>query len=264
MRATNDRLSLAAGNIATVIDLGAGGRVASLSIGDTELLWSGPDGAGDTDPLVWGLYPMVPFAGRIRNGAFSFDGVDYELPANNGPHAIHGYGFLNAWTQVDDSAIQWEFAKPWPFAGRVTQSYSLTADALTVEMMVEAIDRQPMLVGWHPWFVRENGAGTLELNFPAESMYQRDDDGMPASLIPVPPGPWDDCFANLTGPPRLRWGNLEVTLTSDLDHWVVYNEPEHALCVEPQSGPPNEINTNPRILEAGEQLTTTFEIGWKR
>ena len=27
-------------------------------------------------------------------------------------------------------------------------------------------------------------------------------------------------------------------LTSTCDHWVVYTEPEHAICVEPQSGPP--------------------------
>lgn len=260
MRATNDRFTLTAGDIAAVVDVGAGGRVASLSIGDTELLWSGPDGAGHDDPLVWGLYPMVPFAGRIRNGAFSFDGVDYELPATNGPHAIHGYGFVNSWSRVDDSAIQWEFGDPWPFAGRVTQRYSLSPDAFTIEMRVEAIDRQPMLIGWHPWFVRENTAGALEVEFPAESMYQRDEDGMPGQLVEVQPGPWDDCFTNLTGPPRLRWETLEVTLTSDLDHWVVFDHPEHALCVEPQSGPPNQINTTPKVLEAGAHLVTTFSL----
>lgn len=264
MKATDEQLTLRDGDIVVVVDVGAGGRVVSISIAGTELLWSGAEGVGDSDPLVWGMYPMVPFAGRIRNGAFSFDGVDYELPATNGPHAIHGYGFVNSWTRVDDTAIQWEFGDPWPFAGRVTQRYSLSPDAFTIEMHVEAIDRQPMLVGWHPWFVRDNAAGTLEVDFPAESMYQRDDDGMPAELVAVQPGPWDDCFTNIGGPPKLRWGNLEVTLTSDLDHWVVYNEPQHALCVEPQSGPPNEINTNPRILEAGEQLTATFTLSFSK
>ena len=207
---------------------------------------------------------MVPFAGRIRNGGFSFDGVDYELPATAGPHAIHGYGFVSAWTRVGDSAIQWEFGEPWPFAGRVTQRYWLSESDLTIEMSVEATDRQPMLVGWHPWFVRENSAGRLEVEFPAESMYQRDAEGMPGELTSVRPGPWDDCFTNLSGSPRLRWGNLEVTLSSDLDHWVVYDEPDHALCVEPQSGPPNQINTNPRVLDPGDHFTTTFTLSFSK
>jgi len=32
------------------------------------------------DTLGWGLYPMVPFAGRVRDGVLMFRGLQYELP----------------------------------------------------------------------------------------------------------------------------------------------------------------------------------------
>ena len=262
MRATNDQLTLRAAQAEVIVDVGAGGRLASLSIDGTEVLWAGPDGLGNDDPLAWGCYPMIPFAGRIRNGKFTFDGTDYALPQTMGPHAMHGYGYISEWTRVDDTTIEWDFTEPWPFAGRATQSFALTANSLTLTMRIEATDRQPILVGWHPWFVRENAAGTLEVELPAESMYLRDGEGMPGELISVPPGPWDDCFTNLSGPPRLRWGDLELSLGSDFDHWVVFDERTHALCVEPQGGPPNEINSAPNVLDAGEELAATFTLEW--
>ena len=262
MGKSNDLLVLESGDVEAVVDVESGGRLASLTVAGTNVLWSGADGNGDPDPILWGSYPMVPFAGRIRHGRFTFDGNEYELPSTVGDHAIHGYGYVNPWSRVDDSAIAWEFADPWPFAGRATQRFTLTPEALTIEMQIDAVDRQPMLVGWHPWFARNNDAGSLILSFPAQSMYERDADGMPADLVATQPGPWDDCFTNLNGSPTLRWGDLRLALTSSADHWVVFDEPSHAVCVEPQTGPPNEINTTPHVLEAGEQMNTTFTLRW--
>lgn len=264
MRSSDDLLVFTTEDVRAVVDLGAGGRVSSLAIGASELIWSGPDGTGDADPLVWGMYPMVPFAGRILRGEFDFDGGTYNIPPSHEGNAIHGYGFVNSWERLDDHTIGWEFAEPWPFAGRVTQRFELSPDAFEVDMTVTAEQRQPMSIGWHPWFNRRTAAGTAALTFPASSMYQRDADGMPGELVPTPPGPWDDCFTNLTGRPSITWGDLTVTLESGFDHWVVFNEREYGLCVEPQSGPPNEINHAPRTLEAGEAMTGSFRLGFAR
>ena len=262
MTLSNDLLVLTAGDAEAVVDVESGGRLASLTIAGTNVLWSGADGAGDPDPLLWGSYPMVPFAGRIRHGKFTFDGTDYQLPPTLGDHAMHGYGYVSPWSRVDDSTIVWEFAKPWPFAGQASQRFTLEPNSLTIEMHLHAFERQPMQMGWHPWFVRNNDAGSLILSFPAQSMYLRDDDGMPGEIIATQPGPWDDCFLGLTGSPTLRWGDLSLTLTSSAGHWVVYDEPTHALCVEPQTGPPNAINTEPMILEADQQTAATFTLAW--
>lgn len=246
------------GDAVLTVDATAGGRISSLCFGDTELLWNSDS---ESEPVAYGLYPMVPFAGRIRAGRFTFDGVAYSLPLNAAPHAMHGYGFSSPWTIVDEEAIAWDFAAPWPFAGRATQRFKLSNSELTIEMAVEAIDRQPIMVGWHPWFRRTNEAGILEVDFSAASMFQRDEDGLPGELVsPPPPGPWDDCFVGVANNPVARWGQLSVALSSSLDHWVVFDELDHAVCVEPQSGPPNEIESEPRILEAGETFTASFTL----
>jgi len=55
---------------------------------------------------------------------------------------------------------------------------------------------------------------------------------------------------------------MTLRVSSTLDHWVVSTEPDHALCVEPQSGPPNQVNTEPTIVEPGNPLVGTMPLAW--
>ena len=77
-----------------------------------------------------------------------------------------------------------------------------------------------------------------------------------------PPGPWDDCFTELAHEPVLRWGDFSLRLSSSADHWVVYDGPEHAICVEPQTGAPDAHNSAPDVLDTGEHQLTTFTLVW--
>ena len=111
----------AAGRLCIVIELQAGpahcslspehgGRVASLAVYGVQLLVQPPDdayNADDLDPMTWGCYPMAPWAGRIRNGTFTFDGVTHQLPINLAPHAIHGTVFTRVWhvDSIDGNAV---------------------------------------------------------------------------------------------------------------------------------------------------------------
>jgi aldose 1-epimerase len=38
---------------------------------------------------------------------------------------------------------------------------------------------------------------------------------------------------------------VNIGLTSDCSHWVVFDELDHGVCVEPQSGPPDMLNLYP-------------------
>src|SRR3546814_7332703 len=79
----------------------------------------------------------------------------------------------------------------------------------------------------------------------ATRFYPRDSDGLPLGPLDPPPphGPWDDCFTGLTWPIGLTWpGALSLSLTSTCDHVVLYDQQPHAICVEPQSGPPDAAN----------------------
>jgi len=64
------RLDISNGRTKLSFDAARGGRVAQVWFDDLPLL---VDEAGDVDPVLgWGCYPMVPWAGRLRNGRFSF------------------------------------------------------------------------------------------------------------------------------------------------------------------------------------------------
>ena len=45
-------------------------------------------------------FPLVPYSGRIDHGRFTFQGREYRVPPNfpPEPHAIHGEGWMQAWT----------------------------------------------------------------------------------------------------------------------------------------------------------------------
>jgi galactose mutarotase-like enzyme len=206
----------------------------------------------------------VPFAGRVRNGVFSFGGSEFVLPANDGSHALHGFGLNAQWHQVETTSIRFDFDEPWPFRGSATQRFDLHDDRLDLTMTVHAVDAQPVQLGWHPWFRRDIGTGQdAELTFAAAAMFERDSDGIPSGAMVDPgAGPWDDCFANLATNPSISWGDFRVTLESNADEWTVYNMPTHALCVEPQTGPPNNVNTDPHVVDAGETMEITFTLRW--
>ena len=203
---------------------------------------------------------MAPFAGRVRHGRFSFEGEVVQLPPTLNGHAIHGYSHLGRWERTTEASIRFDFGEPWPFRGYVTQEFQLSEDSLTIVMTAHALDRQPIQLGWHPWFNRTTAAGTLAMGFHAGLMYRRDADGMPGELIDVPEGPYDDCFTDVAQPITLRWGTLGLDLTSSADHWVVYDEPKDAVAIEPQTGPPNQLNANPTVVEAGESFTAEMTL----
>lgn len=271
-------LRLAAGSAELVVDVEHGGRIASFRVDGHELLVDEPD-----EPMWWGSYPMVPFAGRVRYGRLTFRGQDHQLPRNHAPHAIHGTAFERPWEHVGPGAIGVDLGDGWPFHGRVTQRFVLAPGSLEVELVLHAEQAMPAMLGWHPWFRRRLGAplptrelraqaapdvpqpGDARLDLAAGAMYVRGADGLPTGeLVPPPPGPWDDCFTGLRRMPVLEWpGVVRLTIGSTLDHWVVFDELARGICVEPQSGPPNQVNTAPRVVEAGDRFAATMTWRWE-
>lgn len=255
-------IELEAGEAAVTVSPADGGRVASITVCGTDLLVRGTSG---DDPMSWGSYPMVPYAGRVGGASFDFEGRTVALPANLPPHAIHGSGFTTPWDVLDDGLDHCELrcALAWSLGGTAHQHLQLTPDALVCVLTVVAgHDPMPVVIGWHPWFVKP---AADRLAFAA--MYERGPDGLPTGRI-VHPGhrPWDDCFVNPLAPLRLEYANdLTVTVSSDAGHWVVYDEPDHATCIEPQSGPPDAVHLGmAHRLSPGEMLQRTMTISWGR
>jgi aldose 1-epimerase len=264
----DERLVLESDGARAIIAPGLGGRLASLVVDGSELLVTEAP-----DPVLWGAFPMVPFAGRIRNGQFSFGGRDYQLERKAGPHAIHGTVHERRWTVTAPAELSIDLGPGWPFAGHVTQRFALSEDRFRVSLTLEADEPMPGSIGWHPTFRRWLRGSTdapaadsapVRLRFDADTMYVRDAAGIPTGKTAAPkPHPWDDCFTGPHSAPALTWPDtLRVEITSSTDYWVVYDEPPHCVCVEPQTSIPDFVNLAPVMVEPGQPLEAWMEWRW--
>ncbi|GAB3347162.1 aldose 1-epimerase [Modestobacter lapidis] len=235
---------LRCGDAELAVDPSTGARWSSWRVAGLELLTSAdvplPPG------MRSGTFVMAPYAGRLGQGRVTLAGVDHQLPRLAPPHAIHGTVAERAWAVVDadDTTLRCatDLGDGWPARGRLEQRLELGADSLVSELVLHAEEAMPVTMGWHPWFARRlaRGADARWLLSGGEQ-YVRGPAGLPTGeLVPLRPGPWDDCFRGFTAPPGLRWpGALELHVESSADHWVLFDERPGELCLEPQTGPPD-------------------------
>ncbi len=256
---------LTAGDAELTISPENGCRIESLRIGGSELLRQGER---------FGSFPMVPWCGRTENGIFRNGATTHQLPVNAAPHAIHGtvrdVPWKTARVSATEAVFTCELGDPWPYTGKVTQVFELAEDSLTLRFGVETYDASfPAQAGWHPWFLRNLGKGgqDVRLDFTAAWQEERGDNHLPTGRRIDPlPGPWDDCFGMPGGVDvTLTWPEeLELKVAGRTEWVVIYDEPEDAVCVEPQSGPPNGLNTHPRLVTPIDPLEIESTWSWRR
>ncbi|CAM2009863.1 aldose epimerase family protein [Acanthopleuribacter pedis] len=254
---------LKCGEVQIAIDPSQGARLASLRIAGMELLV--PPTAST---FHWGCYPMAPWTGRVRHGKFTFGGREYQLPITMPPHAIHGTTYNRPWRRVNGAPVfETDLGPDWPFAGRVVQTFNLAEDHLRLRMEIHSDQRpMPAAAGWHPWFNRQLSRGRpAKLHFQAQSMYARDEEQcITRDLITPTPGPWDDAFTDVKQPIEIEWPQaLKLGFKANVNNWVVYDECAHAFCVEPQTEPPESLNTGTQIVEPGSPLCLEAELHWQ-
>jgi aldose 1-epimerase len=259
------------------IDLGQGGRLASLQVSGWELL---PGQGADT--IHWGSYIVAPWTGRLRRGRFSHAGRTIEMPRNAPPHALHGLVLDRPWQIVDHSAptgevtLGIEIGAPWPWRGRLVHTMQLWPDRLDARLELLADEPMPAAMGWHPWFLsRLDGPdgghlGPVELDVHPGLMYANDAEGLPTGELVSPVArPWDYCFVQMAHPPRLHWPGgpgrgLELIVDSDCPCWIVYDKEPQAVAVEPWTAPPNSLNLpSPRIVMPDDPLVATMTWRWR-
>ena len=213
--------------------------------------------------MRWGSYPMAPFAGRIRHGRFSFRGPR-RTSCRSGmpPHAIHGVVWDRPWRVDDATTLSIDLDDRWPFRGRVVQRFALDEDSMTFELTLEAAEPMPATIGWHPWFRRtlEPGGPPVGLDFAADEMLVRDAEGMPTGeRVAAAAGPWDDAFTGVHARPGADVAGHAAprAVARPARGGSCTRRPPHAVCVEPQSGPPDAVNGAPEVVEPGRAARRT-------
>jgi aldose 1-epimerase len=141
-----------------------GGQLLDVIYADPALFRGGrPTGSGT--PILF------PFPNRIRDGRFTWDGREYQLPRNDSAHvnAIHGFAFDRPWRVVDqggDADGAWvtgefrgsadapELTACWPADFRIRVTHRLRAARLEIAAEVHNPDSRwlPFGLGYHPYF----------------------------------------------------------------------------------------------------------------
>jgi aldose 1-epimerase len=251
-----------------VIDPEYGGRLTSFSVDGRELLVR-----EGKDMYHWGSFVMAPWVGRLRGGAFSWNGREHRFPLNAGGHALHGLVTPAPWQEVGPGTVAVDLPEPWPWRGRLVHSMELEPGLARFRLELTAEEPMPAALGWHPWFLREiaapdgSKAGPVVLNAQPRAMYGNDETGLPSGeLVPPPDLPWDYAFVDLTEPPRATWpGFLELTVESSCPIYVLYDWEPQGICIEPWTAPPNSLNMpGQAIVRPGEPLVATMTWRWRR
>lgn len=268
------RIRLEAGDVTLTVDLSAGARAVSWTVDGVELLAHHAD-----DPVEHGMYPMAPWAGRIRDNTVAWAGSSHRLPVTYAPWALHGTALAQAAT-VREHEVTADQARvvaridahpgwPWPMA--VDIEWSLTPRLLTTVITVHALEQPfPVVTGWHPWFRRVIGESSAQWSLHPEAVLERGDDHLPTGrmlAVDLADGPFDDAFLVTDGRAVIGWpGVVAIDIASDHRWFVVFDELPDALCVEPQSGPPDGLRVGPagapQVAAPGQPhvLRTTWEM----
>jgi aldose 1-epimerase len=269
-----------------------GGSILSFRHGDFDLLRPA-EGSGNV--RTHAAFPLVPYSGRIDHGRFTFQGREYRVPPNfpPEPHAIHGEGWMQAWTversDADSTTLAFEHVSPGGvFAYRAEQRFSLHPDRLEVALAVTHRGDSPMPygLGLHPYLVRRPDS---LLSAEVSGVWIPDGTNIARRLEPVPVE-WgfrlrrnvnelelDHNFQGWGGTARVDWPDEGVSLVIEADpifrHLVVYvPKGRPYFCVEPASHVADGFNlmargvedTGVRVLEPGETLAGTVHFGVQR
>jgi aldose 1-epimerase len=248
----------------------------------------------ETALLPWakgGMYPLIPYSGRIADARLFHEGRVFELAAHPGgePHTLHGISQRRAWelTQQTQSAAtllyRHEPDAHWPWHFKAVLEVKLEPRRLRLDIQLANLDSRsmPAGIGAHPYLPCQSGdtlgyvAGP-EWPFDKDFLAQRPSRGSPepkvltdaqfqAGEVTLFHGQWN-------GEARLQRADGElIRILADpaLAHLVIHHPADSPyLCVEPVSHVANGFNlhargvegTGTRILPPGEAMRGHIEL----
>jgi aldose 1-epimerase len=245
------------------------------------------------------LYPsalLAPWVNRVRNGNYSFEGRNYQLPINesNLGNAIHGFlarkKFEISEEKCNDDSTEVSFIHNYtgdfpgyPFPFIFTLTYSLSSQgtfAVNFKCQNTGQTNMPFACGWHPYFKIANAdLSHLEINFSPTLKYISDPQMIPMAeesvSIPMPVRFSETTLDNVF---KLESQTKHLTELSDQESnislflkqnsvefpYLVVFAPhsENCVAIEPMTGNTDAFNTGDglQVLSPNEEFTSLVEI----
>ena len=240
-----------------------GAHVAEILLGGERVIKSSRDGS----PTHGGVAVLIPYAGRVRHGRYSFEGEDFQLPVRQDGHAIHGFAKDARWKVLGKNPHSVALGcrlkgEGYPGIIDVTLSYSIGRDDFRTGCTVRNVgDRDsPLAVGFHPYFLGDEW--TISTRGRAYRYRLRDGyfptgEREPYTFDGVGPSTrLDDCF-KVDGAVTFRSEGRELVIGRRRMPYLVVYDGKYAegrsVAIEPYTALPDAYNNGVglEVLERG-------------
>jgi len=244
-------------------------------------------------------FMMLPWANRIRNGDFTFEGQSYHLETTpDDGTARHGDVRKRIWEPEEthsqnlrlnfDSSAHHQINFPFAFSASAEFTLEDNQFILRVTLTNEDTRRMPGGFGHHPYFAWATGENTPLLHIPCHRYFELDENFLPSApsvpLLPEidfrtlrPIGEGVQLNHLLTermpdDPVRIVYPAWQLALEMRCDqlfkHILVYTPDEAAVAIEPMTIATDGFNLMERgieghgtfILEPGESQSAAIHL----
>jgi aldose 1-epimerase len=241
---------------------------------------------------------LFPFPNRVRDGKYTFEGIDYQLSRNETGrgHALHGFVSNEVFNIVDEKRnavtlryIYYGGVEGYPFPFEMDVTYSIVRKhtfRLSYNITNTGSTTMPCGFGWHPYFsLQDKKVGDLEVSIPEHYTFEVDDSTIPfqtkesktqhineGKSISLKNEILDDVYkvANQTGFAETKLSDNELALTIRqqvgkglLNYIVLYTPPSRSsIAIESQTSNINAFNSEDGlvVLAAGKVLKGSLDV----
>ncbi len=239
----------------------------------------GEEDAKVREPYLFGTPFLLP-ASRTAGGKFSLNGKTYELGINEPQYHNYLHGYLNlakykiislSETEMHASYSNQGELFPFPFRSDVACCLVDGIYAIRVTLTNTGEEGMPVCFAVHTTFAAEKS-----FDVQIGKSYTRDENyipiGHPHDLSAVETeylrgaSPGDRAISGCytAAGHTAHIGDTTFKVSENFNHWVLYNQGGERgfICIEPQCGAPNSLNSGVGllILPAGASETFTLEL----
>jgi aldose 1-epimerase len=253
-----------------------GAHVEQLSLDGEEVIKPSSDGV----PTHGGAAVLIPYAGRVRNGRYTFEGGVYQLPVGPEGHASHGFAKDTTWEVVEARPASVKLraqlqGEGYPAILETEITYALGETTFSTDCVVKNVSTSacPLVVGFHPYFLARDWtleAGGGAYKYELADTYFPTGKRVPFDIGALGPNTRLDSLFEVEGQVKLHSPSLTLTLQRrKLPYLILFNGKYAegiSLAIEPYSGLPDAYNNGIGVtkLEPGATFTCEYDVTLSR
>ncbi|MEW4925629.1 aldose 1-epimerase [Algibacter sp. 2305UL17-15] len=248
------------------IHLDAGASLQELTIGGHAIIQ-------DLSPLTYeSTYAsaiLFPFANRIKDGTYEFNGKSYQLKKNQEEeqNALHGLVYNKTFKVIQQEAtnseakvaleyIENNTSQGFPFTYKIKVDYTFKKNAVNLGVTITNTSTKPFpfTLGWHPYFISEN-LNESELNFDSHQKLVLGERNITTGIeaientgtLHLKDQQLDDCWILNSDKVTFKTPkyNLEFSTSGTNNYLQAYTPPKpNVIAIEPTTGVSDSFNNS--------------------